>query len=76
MVYEPRPIIIPASPDSDGPADVEESGAMLAAAMEAPPSSGTAGRMELLHRWRTLTPEKRILLLHLAREMAGAEPRR
>ena len=66
-----RAIVLPPSPDGDGPAYVDGTAEMLAAAMEAPPSPGTLGRMELLHRWRTLSPEKRILLLHLARQMAG-----
>ncbi|WP_376091194.1 hypothetical protein ACE7GA_21285 [Roseomonas sp. CCTCC AB2023176] len=70
-----RPITwtLPASPDSDGPADPAAEGEALAAAMERAPSPGTAGRMELLHHWRRLSAEKRVLLLMLAREMAKGE---
>lgn len=67
-----RPIALPDSPDSDSPVDLEEEGAMLAAAMAASSSPGMAGRMQLLHRWRTLPPEKRVMLILLAREMAGS----
>ena len=67
-----RSIILPPSPDSNGSANDDGTPEILAAATEAASSPGTAGRIELLYRWRTLSPEKRILLLHLARQMTGA----